>query len=383
MLPDMVDRALDLAPILEHRSVFLFGPRQTGKSTLLRRRYPDAVVHDLLEADTYRELSAHPETIRQTLPDGTRLVVIDEIQNVPALLDEVHLLIERDRDLRFILTGSSARRLKQRGTNLLAGRAWEARLHPLVHPEIGPGRLLDRLNRGGLPVVLDSPAPHEDLRAYVGTYLLEEIRAEGLTRSVERFSRFLTAAGTGNGQPLNYARIGSDTGVPPRTVREYVQILEDTLVGHPLPAFQKTVKRKPVATAKFYFFDVGVANTLLRRGEIQPGSESFGLALEHLIFTELRAYLDYRRIDLPLSYWRSRTRHEVDFVIGDGVAIEVKASSRIDDRDLRGLRALGDEIALDRRIVIATEARRRVVGDVEVIPVEEFLDELWADRIVR
>lgn len=378
----MYGRSLDLGDALRHRSVFLFGARQTGKSTLVRSRYPEAVLFDLLEADTFRELSSRPEYMRQTIPPATRLVVIDEVQKLPALLDEVHLLIERDKALRFILTGSSARKLKRGGANLLAGRAWVARLHPLVFAEVGPGRLLERLNRGGLPSVLDSPAPAEDLRAYVGTYLQEEIRAEGLTRSIENFSRFLATAATCNGEQVNYTAVGSDSGVPPRTVREFFQILEDTLLGHQLLPYTKTIKRKPVATAKFYFFDVGVANALLRRTEIAPGSEAFGRALEHLVFLELRAFLDYNRLDKPLTYWRSRSGMEVDFVVGDDVAIEVKAKSRVTSRDHTGLRALGDEVSLARRVVVCTESRRRVEDGVEVLPVEEFFADLWAGKIV-
>lgn len=378
----MYGRSLDLGDALRHRSVFLFGARQTGKSTLVRSRYPEAVLFDLLEADTFRELSSRPEYMRQTIPPATRSVVIDEVQKLPALLDEVHLLIERDKALRFILTGSSARKLKRGGANLLAGRAWVARLHPLVFAEVGPGRLLERLNRGGLPSVLDSPAPAEDLRAYVGTYLQEEIRAEGLTRSIENFSRFLATAATCNGEQVNYTAVGSDSGVPPRTVREFFQILEDTLLGHQLLPYTKTIKRKPVATAKFYFFDVGVANALLRRTEIAPGSEAFGRALEHLVFLELRAFLDYNRLDKPLTYWRSRSGMEVDFVVGDDVAIEVKAKSRVTSRDHTGLRALGDEVSLARRVVVCTESRRRVEDGVEVLPVEEFFADLWAGKIV-
>ncbi len=378
----MYSRLLHLEEVLRHRSAFLFGARQTGKSTLLRDRFPDATFFDLLEADTFRELSARPEYIRQTLPEDARLVIVDEVQKLPSLLDEVHLMIERNKDLRFILTGSSARSLKRGAANMLAGRAWVARLHPLVFAEIGPGRLMERLNRGSLPAVLDSPAPAEDLRAYVGTYLQEEIRAEGFARSIEGFSRFLTVAGTCNGEQVNYTAVGSDAGVPPRTVREYFQILEDTMLGHQLPAYQKTVKRKPVATSKFFFFDVGVANVLLKRSEIQPGAETFGRALEHLLFLELRARLDYERIDQPLCYWRSRSRLEVDFVVGDHLAIEVKSKARVTRRDLSGLRALSEEIPLERKIVVCTEPRRRREGDVEILPVEDFLADLWQGKIV-
>ncbi len=378
----MYERILDLKELLRHRSIFLFGARQTGKSTLLHHLFPDAIFFDLLEADTFRELSARPEYMRQTVPPGTELVIIDEIQKLPRLLDEVHLMIERNRDLRFVLTGSSACKLKRGGANLLAGRAWVAHFHPLVSPEIGPGRLLQRINRGSLPAVLDSELPHEDLKAYVGTYLQEEIRAEGLTRSVENFSRFLEVAGTCNGEQINYTAVGSDAGVPPRTVREFFRILEDTLIGYQLPAYRKTVKRKPVATSKFFFFDVGVANTLLKRSEVVPGSETFGRALEHLIFLELRARLDYRRIDEPLTYWRSRSRLEVDFLIGDRIAIEVKAKPRVVRRDLSGLRALSEELSLERKIVVSAEPRRRIDEGIEILPVRQFLEELWAGSII-
>lgn len=377
----MYERTIDLAEPLKHRSLFLFGARQTGKSTLVHERFPDSVFFDLLEADTFRELSARPEYMRQTVPPEARLVVIDEVQKLPSLLDEVHLMIERNKALRFVLTGSSARKLRRGGANLLAGRAWIAHLHPLVFAEVGPGRLVDRLNRGSLPAILDSERPREDLKAYVGTYLTEEIRAEGLTRSIENFSRFLEVAATCNGEQINYAAVGSDAGVPPRTVREYFQILEDTLIGYQLPAFRKTVKRKPVAKSKFYFCDVGVANTLLKRGEIQPGSEIFGRALEHLLFLELRARLDYTRSDLTLSYWRSLSQIEVDFVLGERIAIEVKSKSRLSKRDQRGLRALSEDLDLERKIIVCAEPRRRWDGGVEVIPVEEFLADLWAGEI--
>ena len=378
----MYRRHLQLERILRHRSAFLFGARQTGKSTLLRQRFPEAVFVDLLEANTFRELSERPEYMRQTLPADARLVVVDEVQRLPALLNEVHLLIERNKELRFVLTGSSARNLKRGGANLLAGRAWVAHLHPLVFPEVGPGRLLDRLNRGSMPLVLDSPVPAEDLRAYVGTYLQEEIRAEGATRSIEAFSRFLTTAATCNGEQVNYTAVGSDAGVPPRTVREYFQILEDTLVGHLLPAYRKTVKRKPVATSKFFFFDVGIANTLLKRSVVSPGSETYGRALEHLLFLELRAFLDYERIDVALCYWRSRSQLEVDFVLGDDVAVEVKGKERVGRRDYSGLRALSEDVELSRQIVVCDEPRRRREGEVEVFPVEEFLADLWDGKII-
>jgi predicted AAA+ superfamily ATPase len=377
----MYRRIIGLEQLLVHRSLFLFGARQTGKSTLVHHRFADAVFFDLLEADTFRELSPRPEYMRQTVTPGTRLVVIDEVQKLPGLLDEVHLMIERDKELRFLLTGSSARKLRRGGANLLAGRAWVTHLHPLVFAEVGPGRLLERLNQGSLPAVLDSELPREDLKAYVGTYLREEIRAEGLTRSIENFSRFLTVAATCNGEQLNYTAVGSDAGVPPRTVREWFQVLEDTLIAYQLPAYRKTVKRKPVATSKFYFFDVGVANTLLKRSEIVPGSETFGKALEHLIFLEIRAKLDYSRNDAPFTYWRTLSGAEVDFLIGDRVAIEVKAKDRVTRRDQSGLRALDEEIRLNRKLIVCNEPRRRWDESIEIVPIEEFLVDLWEGRL--
>jgi predicted AAA+ superfamily ATPase len=378
----MHSRALDIHELLRTRSLFLLGPRQTGKSTLLRMTFPSARFVDLLEADTFRQLSAYPESLRQSLTGQEPLLVIDEIQKLPSLLDEVQAIIDRNKRLRVVLTGSSARKLRRGGANLLAGRAWVTRLHPLVSSELPATSLLRRLSYGGLPSVFDSEHPVEDLRAYVGTYLQEEIRAEGLARSIEGFSRFLDTAGMCNGELLNYTKVGSDASIPPRTVRDHFQLLEDTLVAHLLPAFRNTKSRKPVATAKFYFFDVGIANVLLRRGPVEPRSEAFGRALEHLIFLELRAFLDYQRVDRPLTHWRTHAGQEVDFLVGDAVAIEVKGSGRISEQDLKGLRALSQEVKLRRRIVVCNERGARKADDgIEILPVAQFLDELWQGGI--
>ena len=379
----MYPRILDLSDLVRQSSLFLFGPRQVGKSTLLRQDFPEATYVDLLEADRFRELSSRPELLRQGLGPDERLVIIDEVQKIPALLDEVHLLIERRPELRFILTGSSARSLKRGRANLLAGRAWTCRLHPLVAPELEHERLEDRLVRGSLPAVLDAESPRELLKAYVGTYLQEEIRAEGLARKLGNFSRFLEVAALTNGELLNFAEVGSDAGVPPRTVREYYRVLEDTLVGHLLPPFRGGGKRKPVATSKFWFFDVGVAHALAGRWELPERGEARGRALEHLVFLELRAWLDYTRSDRRLSFWRTRTQQEVDFVVGGDVAIEVKASGRVSRRDCRGLLALAEEVELRRKILVCGEARPRTTDEgVEVMPVSHFLKELWGDALL-
>ena len=379
----MYKRALDLREIIKHKSLFLFGPRQTGKSTLVRQSFPDAAYYDLLEADTFRELSARPEYLRQTLSPQQSLVIVDEVQKLPGLLNEIQLMIDRNKDIRFILTGSSARKLKRGAANLLGGRAWMCRLHPLVSAEIGEPRLLDRLNRGSLPAVIDSDRYQEDLKAYVGTYLREEIQAEALTRSIENFSRFLEIAGLTSGEQINFTAVASDAGVPPRTVREHYQILEDTLVGHQLPAYQKTSKRKPVATAKFFLFDVGVANTLKRTPAVEERSEAYGRALEHLIFLELRSYLDYHRLDHDLTYWRSRSQFEVDFLVGDQIGIEVKFKVRVSSRDYKGLHALSEEVPLKRKIVICGEKLLRRDDDgTEIMPPTLFLNDLWSGKIL-
>lgn len=379
----MYKRRIDIMPLLQHKSLFLLGPRQTGKSTLLRHLFPSARYVDLLEADTFRQLSAYPETLRQTLTPADRIVIIDEVQKLPRLLDEVQLLMDRDASLRFILTGSSARKLRGGQANLLAGRAWTIHLHPLVSPEVDYAQFERRLSFGSLPAVLDSALPAEELRAYVGDYLKEEIRAEGLTRSIESFSRFLDVAGLCNGEILNYTKVGSDAGIPPRTVRDHFQVLEDTLLAYQLPAYRKGKTRKAVATAKFYFFDVGVANTLLKRGPVEPRSESYGRALEHLVFLELRAFLDYYRLPLELSYWRTHTGLEVDFIVGDALAVEVKAAGRVDDRDLRSLRALETEVSMRRRLVVSTEVMSRRTDDgIEILPVADFLRRLWAGELI-
>jgi predicted AAA+ superfamily ATPase len=376
-------RIIDLATPLRDRSLFLFGARQTGKSTLLRQRFPDARFVDLLAADTFRELSAAPERLRESLTGHETLIVVDEVQKLPSLLDEVHLLIERDKRLRFVLTGSSARKLRRGGVNLLAGRAWTRFLYPLVWPEYGPEPLDRVLATGAIPSVLDSPRPWDDLREYVGVYLAEEIRAEALARSIEAFSRFLSVAALVNGEQLNFTSVGNDAQVPPRTVREFFTVLEDTLVGYTLPAYQRTKKRKPAATSKFYFFDIGVAHATQGVREVVPATAAHGRALEHLIANELRAYLSYRESGLELSYYRSRSGIEVDFLVGDRIAIEVKGGGRVGERDAKPLHALGEDAPIQTKIIVCTErSERRLDSGVLVMPVARFLEALWSDAIV-
>jgi predicted AAA+ superfamily ATPase len=265
----------------------------------------------------------------------------------------------------------------------LGGRAWTCALHPLVSPEIPPDTLVQRINRGGLPAIFSSEDFAEELNAYVGTYLKEEVQAEGLTRSIEGFSRFLEVAGLSSGEQLNYTSVANDAQVPARTVREHYRILKDTLLGDELPAYQKTTKRKPVSTAKFYLFDLGVTNVLKKQSDLQPGSPAFGHALEHLVFLELRAFLDYERRDDALTYWRShQSQYEVDFLVGDDVAIEVKSKTVVSPSDYSGILALSEERSIKKKIVVCREPRPRQTDDgTDILPVEYFLKALWEKNL--
>ncbi len=375
-------RVLDLREDSRKKSLFLLGPRQTGKTFLLKRTFPKSPFYNLLLADVFLKVSQRPQVIREEVLAQKSLfqpIIIDEIQKLPVLLDEVHAMIE-EHGFHFILSGSSARKLKRGGANLLGGRAWTRQFYPLVSYEMGDFDFLRVLNHGSLPSIYLSADPEEDLAAYVGTYLKEEIQAEGLARKIENFSRFLQTAALTNTELVNFTSIGSDAGMPSRTVTEYFRILEDTLVGHLLEPYSKTKKRKAITTAKFYFFDVGVCNFLAGRKGIRPKTELFGKVLEHFIFTELRAYLSYRRDQRPLTFWRSTAGHEVDFLINDEVGIEVKGTDNVSERHWSGLKALSEEKLLKRKIVISMDSAPRRVGDILILPVKEFLQQLWSDE---
>lgn len=374
----MYQRFLDCAALLKKKSILLLGPRQTGKSTLAQGLGTGTQYYDLAETNTYRELSARPELLRQRLTDSTQIVVIDEAQKLPDLLDEVQVLLDRDKKLRVFMTGSSARKLRRSGVNLLPGRIWRKHLFPLVSAELGEARIGVRVQRGSLPGIIDSDDFRMELKNYVGLYLEEEVRAEGLTRNVGNFNRFLTTAALGNAEQVNYSNISNDTGIPLNTVKGYFQILYDTRIAYEIPSYRKTKTRKAVATPKFYFFDIGVVNELLGRFEIEPHGDLFGKAFEHLILTELKAALEYFDSDRTLSYWRSVSKLEVDFLLGDDIAIEVKAKKVVTPKDERGLTALCEELRPKRRIIVCLEAqRRRSESGNEIIPADEFLRELW------
>jgi len=373
-----VPRLLDLRALLSKKSHFLLGPRQTGKSFLIRATLGDVPLYDLLDTSVYLDLSRDPGRLGRELKPSTRLVAIDEIQRLPDLLNEVHRLIET-KGVRFLLTGSSARRLRGGGVNLLGGRARTRYLHPLTWKELGDHFDLSRATtRGTIPSIYFSDDHRADLAAYAGTWLQQEIVAEAATRSVPAFSRFLGVAAHCNGTIVNFTNVAGDAQVPRTTVYEYFEILKDTLVLHEVPAWRKSRKRKPLASSKYYFFDVGVASTLQGR-EAQPGTPEYGLALETWVLHELRAWSDYGSGE-AISFWRSASGFEVDFIIGDHTAIEVKAGRSIGERDLRSLRALGDEKKMKRLICVCLETRPRREGAIQVMPVEHFLGALWGNR---
>lgn len=372
-------RTLSLAALLEKNSYFLFGPRATGKTSLIHEQLPKAQVFDLLDDDIYEAFLRRPKMLEERIRDARQVVVIDEIQKLPKLLDEVHRLIEKKR-IRFLLTGSSARKLKRGGANMLGGRAREAHLFPLTFAEISDFDLMRYLNYGGLPIVYRSTEPIEDLKSYARVYLSEEIKAEAAVRNYERFTRFLETMALSNGQEINYQTLSSQSGVPARTLEGHIEVLKDTLIGFELLAFQKTVSRKAVSRSKFYFFDTGVANFLARKLPLQENHSDTGRVFEQFLIMEMRAYLSYRRKDLALTYWRSRD-NEVDLIVGDRLAVEFKFARQLNDKFFTGLKALRGE-GLIRDYMLVSRADGEGIHDgIRYMNFEVFLNKLWADEL--
>jgi predicted AAA+ superfamily ATPase len=309
------------------------------------------------------------------------LIVIDEVQKIPHLLDEVHRLIEKTQN-RFLLTGSSARSLKRGDANMLGGRAWEARLFPLVSNEIQEFDLDRYLRFGGLPHVYTSNDPDEELRAYASLYLREEIMAEGIVRDLPRFSRLLKVAALSNSRQVNFTKLASDVGCAPSTAIEHFRILEDTLIGFFLEPWRVTRNRKEATKAKFYFFDTGVANTLAGTETLDRNSDLYGRALEQLVAMELRAYIHYRRLKHELHYWAVSDETEVDFVLPDVLAIEVKATAKATQRDLKGLLALERVKKLPKKILISLDPTAVIDQGVHILPLHQFLTSLWNDELI-
>ena len=395
------NRALRLGidHILQRKSLFLFGPRQTGKTTFLKTEYPEALVINLLKGGDYRELVSQPEKLEARVRHylSTRpsppLIIIDEIQKIPELLDSVHDLIETYKEVRFILTGSSPRKLKRVGANRLGGRAGLVHLHPITSQELisdpeNKKTWKDFLTLGSLPSILNSIAPLDDLEDYITTYLKEEIEDEGLSRSIGGFSRFLNFSALRLGEQLNFTSLGSDAQLPPIVVKEYFQILSDTLVGHLVEPFHQTKLRKAMMSAKFYAFDMGIANRLVGRSSVAEHSHEWGALLENFIHNEIKAYLSYTRSKKMIQFWRSTSQLEVDFVIWDGLnledltAIEVKSTVSPTKTHLHGLRALSEEFPKLKKIIVCQTSAPQLLGeDITVLPVELFLKKLWAGEL--
>ncbi len=376
---------IDLPP---RQSVFLWGPRKTGKSTLLRQQFPDSARFDLLDTRLLLEFTRAPWRLAervQALDQAVRErpIILDEVQKVPALLDEVHRLIE-DQGLRFILCGSSTRKLKRGRANLLGGRAWGFALHPLTSQEIPEFDLLPTLGRGLLPQHHEAPNPRPVLRRYVDDYLKEEIFDEGLTRNAPAFLRFFEALSFSHGELVNCSNIARECGVDSKTVREYFQILADTLIGVFVEPFRRRRSRAVLTrTPKFYLCDVGLAGYVTHRHlEVATGPD-FGRALEHFVLMELLAYRSYRERDFPIRFWRTKTGLECDFVLGPHgeTAVEVRGSRNVQPRDLTGLRAYREEHRPRHALVVCNEAAPRETDDgLLILPWREFLERLWSDE---
>jgi predicted AAA+ superfamily ATPase len=368
----------------QNESLFLWGARQTGKSTLLKKLFPGALWFDLLLSDIYERLLRNPSLLRETIiANNYKVVIIDEIQRIPELLNEVHWIIT-NLPVRVVMSGSSPRKIIRSNTNLLGGRALRYELYPLISQEIPDFDLIRALNNGLLPRHYLSSSPKKKISAYVGNYLRDEIAGEAKLRNVANFSRFLESAAFSNGEMINYSNIASDCGVSAVTVKEYFQILEDTLIGRFLPSYQKKPKRRVITAPKFYFFDIGIVNHLLKRGRIEFGSELFGNAFEHFIYNELYAHSSYSGKDYPIYYWRTASQIEIDFVLGNNeVAIEVKSTSNVQPKHLKGLKHFSEEYSVKQLILICNEPLPRISDGIRILPWKIFLEELWSGRIIQ
>ncbi len=377
----------------ERQSAFLWGARKTGKSTYLETNFPNSVRYDLLHSDIFLRFMKQPYLFREeilALSDEILQypIIVDEIQKIPVLLDEVHWLIEHTV-ASFILCGSSARKLKKDGINLLGGRAWRYTFYPLVYPEIPDFDLLRALNTGLIPSHYLSGNPTRSLKSYVQDYLTEEIKAEGLVRNLPAFARFLDTLAFSNGELVNFSNIARDCYIDAKTVKEYYSILVDTLLGYFIFPYTKRAKREAIhATPKFYLFDVGVANILMKRDlKVLKGTET-GRAFEHFILMELIAYRGLNDLDFSITFWRTKTGYEVDFILGKGeVAIEVKISNNVRKADLKGLLIFQEEYKPKKTCVVSLVLRSRKLilndeNEVLILPYKKFLDMLWGREII-
>lgn len=379
-----IPRLLDLKYLLNKKSYFLFGPRQTGKSWLIREQLSNYKTYNLLRAKDFNRLNANPSLLGEEVFAQDEIVIIDEIQKIPALLDEVQYLIE-EKGINFLLTGSSSRKLKRGSVNLLGARARIQNIHPFVSAELGDKFSLERATLIGLiPGIYFSDDPEKDLESYINVYLQQEIAAEGISRNLGAFGRFLEVAALCHAEEINYTNIASDAQVSRTTVIDYFRILLDTLLIYELKPWKQGVKRKTVERAKFYFFDFGVVRKLQGLSEVIPRTNLYGKAFESIIFQELRAYCDYNNIS-NLNYWRTYEKDEVDFILDNRVAIEVKAKTNIQRSDFKGLAKIKDEgDEINKYIIVCSEERIRIPKDypyITIMPWKEFFAALWKGEI--
>lgn len=378
----MYKRVFDIKGKLDE-GMFLLGARQTGKSTLLKERFKGSIYYDLLDPDVRKAFKRNPNSLKEALwdkPTGT-LVIVDEIQKVPELLDVVHSLMV-DKGLWFVLSGSSARKLKRSGANTLGGRAIPETLYPLVWPEVSDFQIDRAVQNGMIPRHYMIEDATKRLSGYVKVYLDEEIREEGEVRELDAFERFMEVAAFSDGEMLNYTNIASDCGVSAKTVKSYFQILYDTLIGYEIPAFRKEIKRKVVQAPKFYYFDVGLANYLMGRHSLKRGTDDYGHAFEHYVMQEIIAYKGYNDKRDTISYWHTYDQKEVDAVIGDAkVAVEIKSVEHVVTKHKKGLNAFGEEHPDCRLILVSLDPITRKSGDTELIYVLDFLKMLWNGEI--
>lgn len=368
----------------ERNSFFFWGPRQTGKSTLLKNRFKNSLVFDLLMFDVFQRFLRNPSLLREIILIEKPLepVIIDEIQKIPALLDEIHWLIE-NTETQFILSGFSPRKILKQGVNLLGGRALRYELFPLSSTEIPDFNLIKALNSGLIPRHYDAKNSEILLAAYIGSYLEDEIIAETKIRNAQVFSKFLEKAAFSNGEILNYTNIASDCGVSSPVIKEYFNILNETMLGSFVEVYKKKPKRRVISSPKFYFFDVGIVNFLLKRKNIEPGTESFGLAFEHFIYHEISCHSNYSGLNYPIRFWRTSSQLEVDFILGENeVAVEVKSTDNVQLRHLKGLKAFAEEYEVKHKIVVSNDSYPRLVGDIRILPWKQFIKMLWDGELI-
>ena len=384
---EYIRRVLEIGRLLEESSLFLFGPRMTGKTAYIENELQKKAILSItfLDGDTLDAFRRNPVLLRSMLNGRTEgLVIVDEVQLFPpVLLDIQHIMTHSD--IHFLITGSSARKLKRSGSNLLGGRAGIVPMHPLVWKEIRDRNPdLDCIFATGmLPKAFTAKSYQTQLRNYVRGYLDNEIAAEGERRDLGVFSNFLTFAASENTELVNYTNVSRDIGMSADTIKGWYQILVDTFIGYYLRPYRKGSKRIPVNTSKFYFFDVGVARTAARMPVPSETMTEYGKMFENYIFMELKAYIDYRMTDDELYFWRTREGYEVDFVVENKVAIEVKTSKNISNRELRGIRAFRDENAVKDYIIVCRELFERTTEDgIRIMPWKVFLDKLWNNEIV-